>query len=163
MSNNTALLPKSLIIFAVCAPLALLVGYLLATPDQYLSFGVVSLVLAGLCIPLLLRWHHPALILGWNANMTIFFLPGEPSFWMLLAGASLFFSLLASLMDKQITFNNIPSITWPLLFLTAIVLVTAKLTGGIGLRSFGSDTFGGKKLFFVLAAVIGYFALSSQR
>src|SRR5207253_8976013 len=140
-----------------------LVGYLLATPTDLMSFVGVGLVLLALCIPLLLRWHSPALILAWNANMIVFFLPGQPALWMLLAGMSLFFAVLASVMDKQIRFQNVPSLTWPLLFLGFVVLVTAKLTGGIGLHSLGGGTYGGKKFVFVLAAMVGYYAISSQR
>jgi hypothetical protein len=162
MADQNTTLPKSLILLAICIPLAIGVGYFLATPTDYLSFAAVGLIVSILCIPLLMRWHHPALILGWNANMTIFFLPGEPSLWMVFAAASLFITFMACLMDKKIHFHNVPSLTWPLLFLTGVVVITAKLTGGIGLRSLGSDTYGGKKLFFILAAVIGYFALSSQ-
>src|SRR5258706_986057 len=148
MANNVAVLPKSLIIFGICIPVALLVGYLLATPTDLMSFGVVGAVLLVLCIPLLLRWHHTALILGWNANMTVFCLPGKPSLWMLLAVVSLFLTVLACVMEKQIIFQNVRSITWPLFFLTLVILVTAKLTGGIGLRSLGGDVYGGKKFFY---------------
>src|SRR6266566_1029864 len=79
MSRNIAVLPKSLIVFAICIPLALLVGYLLATPTEFMSFGAIGIVLLALCTPLLLRWHYAALIFCWNANLTIFFLPGQPS------------------------------------------------------------------------------------
>src|SRR5216683_1193109 len=102
MSSNAAVLPKSLIIFGICVPLALLVGYLLATPTDLTSFGAVGFLLLVLCIPLLLRWHYPMLIFFWNANMIVFFLPGQPSPWMLLAGVSLFLSVLACIMDNQI-------------------------------------------------------------
>ncbi len=163
MSKNIAVLPKSLVIFGVCIPLALMVGYLLATPTEMMSFGLVGMILLLLCIPLLLRWHYALLILTWNANMTVFFLPGQPSLWMLLAGASLFLTALGCIMDKQIRFQNVPSITWPLLFFTLVILVTAKLTGGIGLRSFGGGVYGGKKFVYLLAAVIGYYAISSVR
>lgn len=162
MSSNSAFLPKSLITFGIAIPLALLVGYFLATPTDLMSFGIIGLLFLVLCIPLLLRWHYPALIFAWNANMTVFFLPGQPSLWMLLAAGSLFFTGLACLIDKQVRFQNVPSISWPLLVLTLIVVVTAKLTGGIGLHSLGSGTYGGKKLFYILAAIVGYFAISSQ-
>src|SRR2546429_383070 len=162
MTNNPVALPKSLIIFAICIPIALLVGYLLATPTEYLSLGLVVLILLGLSIPLFLRWHHPMLIFAWNTNLTVFFLPGQPSLWMVAAALSLFLTILACVMERQIAFQNVRSITWPLLFLVGVILVTAKLTGGIGVRSFGAETYGGKKFFFVLGAIIGYFALSSR-
>jgi len=163
MSKNSVALPKSLIIFGICIPLALLVGYLLATPTDLMSFAAIGIVVLLLAIPLLLRWHYPALLVCWNANVTVFFLPGQPTLWMLLAGVSLFFTALACIMDKQIRFQNVRAITWPLVFLTLVILVTAKLTGGIGLRSLGGGVYGGKRLVFILAAIVGYYAISSQR
>jgi hypothetical protein len=156
-------LPRSILIYAVALPLALFVGYVLAAPYSVTSLALVGLLLAVLSIPILLRWHYPLLIFAWNANITIFFLPGKPSLWMLCAGISLGISVLNCVLDKRIQFQNVRSITWPVLFLLAVVLITAKLTGGIGLRSFGSASYGGKKFVFIIAAIIGYFALSSQQ
>ncbi len=163
MSKSIAILPKSLLIFGVCIPLALLVGYLLATPTDMMSFGMVGLILLLLCTPLLLRWHYAILLFAWNANMTVFFLPGQPTLWMLFAAVSLFLTVLACIMDKQIRFQNVPSISWAILFLTLVILGTAKMTGGIGLRSFGGGTYGGKKFVYLLGAIMGYFAISSRR
>lgn len=103
------------------------------------------------------------LIFAWNANMTIVFLPGKPSLWMLFAGISLGITVLNCVLDRRIKFQQESSITLPLLILLAVVLITAKLTGGIGLRSLGGSAYGGKKFVYIIAAVIGYFALSSQK
>jgi O-antigen ligase len=51
----------------------------------------------------------------------------------------------------------------PLLFLLAVVLVTAWLRGGIGLKVLGGSGYGGKKYIYILGAFMGYFALVSQR
>ena len=40
--------------------------------------------------------------------------------------------------------------------------VTAKLTGGLGLRAFGSEVYGGKKYIFLIVAILGYFAIASR-
>ncbi|HEX5400466.1 MAG TPA: O-antigen ligase family protein, partial [Verrucomicrobiae bacterium] len=53
-------------------------------------------------------------------------------------------------------------ISLPLLLLAAVALVTAKLTGGIGLHALGSSVMGGKKYIFLLAGIMGYFALIAQ-
>jgi O-antigen ligase len=156
-------LPRYLSIYAVVLPLALFLGYLLATPYQFSTLTIVGLVVAVLLIPMFLRSHHPLLIFAWNANITLIFLPGKPALWMVFAGISLAITLLNCVLDKRLQFQHVPSITWPLLCLLAIVLLTAKLTGGIGLRALGSTTYGGKKFIFIFAAVIGYFALSSHR
>jgi hypothetical protein len=60
-------------------------------------------------------------------------------------------------------FINVPSLTKPLVFLAGVVVITAGLTGGIGLNSLGSSRLGGKGYFFIGCAVAGYFALTSQR
>src|SRR5216110_1297339 len=99
MTTNTVALPKSLIIFGICVPAALLVGYLLATPTDLISFGGIGAILLLLSLPLVLRWHYLALVFSWSANMTIFFLPGQPSLWMLLAAVSLFLTVLACVMN----------------------------------------------------------------
>jgi hypothetical protein len=43
----------------------------------------------------------------------------------------------------------------------AVVLVTAKLTGGIGLHSLGNDTAGGRSYVLLLMGILGYFALTA--
>lgn len=158
---NRLALPRQLILIGIAIPLALLVGYLLATPDRARSLTIVGLVLAVLVTPLLLQFHYPILLFSWNAVLIIFFLPGKPSLWMLMSGMSLGIAILTKVLSKETRFQNVPSVTLPLVFLVLVVLVTAKLTGGIGLRSMGSDTYGGKKMVFIFAGVIGYFAISS--
>jgi len=160
---NAVGLPRSFVVYAIVLPLALFLGYLLATPDTYKSIVLVGLLLAALSIPFLLRWHHPLLILVWNANLALAFLPGKPSLWMLFAGVSLAITVLTCILDKRAQFQQVTSITLPLLFLLAVVLITAKFTGGIALRSLGGSTYGGKKFVFLFAAIVAYFALSSQR
>jgi hypothetical protein len=41
------------------------------------------------------------------------------------------------------------------------VIITAMLTGGLGLKAFGSDVYGGKKYIFLIVAILGYFAIAS--
>ncbi len=160
---NAVGLPRSLVVYTIVLPLALLVGFLLATPQAFKSMALVGLLIVALCIPLFLRWHQTLLILAWNANITLAFLPGKPSLWMIFGGIGLGIVLLSCILDKRSQFQHVPSLTWSLLFLLMVVLITAKLTGGIALRSFGGATYGGKKYVFLFAAIIGYFALSSQR
>jgi hypothetical protein len=44
-----------------------------------------------------------------------------------------------------------------------VVVATGMLTGGFGSRMFGSSQYGGMKYYYLLGAVIGYFALTSCR
>ncbi len=160
---NTFALPRFLIIYGVALPVALLLGYLLATPDSITTMGVVGLVLAMLLLPVFLRWHHQMLVFSWNATIIVFFLPGQPDLWMVLAAGSLLLTILERAMNPDQRLQQVPSVTWPLLFLGLVVIITAKLTGGIGLRSLGGGVYGGRKFYFILAATIGYFALSCRQ
>src|SRR5271166_6174005 len=128
-----SLLMRSLIMYAVCVPIAIFVGYQLATWDDLMSFSSVVVVLALLMVPLLLKWHHFWLIAVWNTTALVFFLPGRPSFALALTVASLVISVVQHAINQEPMFIPVPTITWPLLFLAGVVLVTAKFTGGIGL------------------------------
>ena len=160
--TQSSSLPRQLIVLAVILPLAAMVGYMLATPDSTKTFLFLFLVLGVITAPIFLRWHHPLLVVAWNASAYFILLPGQPAFWMLFAFISLFISVLNKIMDRETPWINVPSITWPLFFLGFVVMLTTKLTGGLGLAALGSETFGGKKTVFVLTAMVGYFALSCQ-
>jgi hypothetical protein len=57
---------------------------------------------------------------------------------------------------------GVPQVTWSLVFLIGVVLVTARLTG-LGLHAFGSEISGGRRYIYLLGAIMSYFALSSRR
>ncbi len=155
--------PRTHLIMGLCLPLAVLLGYFVAQPLDSVSIAVLFMVLALLCVPLFMKWHHPLLILSWNTTANPLFLPGRPALWMLVAIISLLFAVLARSLNSNRRFIQVPSMTKPLLFFTAVVLATALITGGIGIRSLGSDRYGGRSYFYILAAIIGYFAFTSHR
>jgi hypothetical protein len=161
---NTINIPKAHLIMALCLPLAVLLGYFVADPMESGSLAVVVIVLFVLSVPLMMKWHHPLLVLSWNAGITVPILPGHPLLWMLMAAAGLIFALLNRSVSSQNQFVYVPSLTLSLLLLLAVVIVTASATGGIGLRSMGATkTYGGQKYAYVFAAAMGYFALTSRR
>jgi hypothetical protein len=162
-ASNTPAILRSLIIYAMCIPLAIWIGFMLANPFDRSTFsyaGIFALILAA---PIMLRWHHLLLIVSWNLGMTIFFLPGRPPIWLLMVALSLGLSVLHRTINDKVRFLSAPSVTWPLLFLMALALFTAKLRGGIGLNSLGGDTAGGKSYVLLLVGILGYFALTAQR
>ena len=160
--NNAAAL-RTLIIYAVCVPLAVMIGYVLTNPMDYSTLGVLGIVVLLLISPALLRWHHPMLILSWNLGMTLFFLKGSPNLWFLMVLLSLGISLLERALSGEMHFVRAPQITWPLLCLVAVALLTAKLTGGIGVRALGSNVYGGRKYVYLMLGIMSYFALTSRR
>ncbi len=151
------------IAFVLAALVAMMVGVLLTTPTSMAAIGFVGALAFCLSLPLLLRWHRPLLFLSWNAAVQVFILPGSPRLWMLLAGVSLLLTVLGSTLDRRIRLQHVPSVTWTLLAFLAVVLGTAMMRGGIGIKSLGAQTYGGKKYVFIVAAVVGYFALSALR
>ena len=166
MNNNAAAILRALIVYAICVPVAVWVGYMLTSVAEWDSRE--SLIYAGLfvlvlCIPLLLRWHHLLLVFCWNLSLVVFFLPGRPNVSLPMIVLSLGISVLQRATNKDMRFIPAPQITWPLLALTAVVIGTAKLTGGIGLHSLGSDVMGGKKYVTLMVGILGYFALTARR
>ena len=164
--NNSAAILRALIVYAVCIPLAIVVGYIAVLAvnspsySNFISIGVLALIL---CAPILLRWHHPLLVLSWNLPVTIFFLQGKPTAWLPMLALSLGISVLQRAMNRNLRFIPAPQITWPLLCLTLVVLVTAKLTGGIGLHALGDPVMGGRKYVMLLAGIFSFFALTARR
>ncbi|PYK00835.1 MAG: hypothetical protein DME23_05970 [Verrucomicrobia bacterium] len=159
---NVVSMPRSLLIYGLCIPVAILLGYLIATPFNTLSLVFVGLSLFVLSIPIFLRWHHALAIFTWNSYLVLFFLPGQPNLGIAAAAISLFISLVDRLMHRHEGFLRVPSVARSLLFLTLVVLVTAKLTGGIGGQVFGAESWGAKRYLGVLGAIVGYFALVSR-
>jgi len=160
---NTINIPKTHLIMGLCLPLAVMLGYFLAEPMDSGSMAVVVFVLVVLSVPLLMKWHHPILILSWNAIINPVFLPGRAPLWLFVAAASLLVAIVNRATSPDERFINVPSLTRPLLALMAVVVMTAVMTGGFGVRSLGGTRYGGKGYFYIFAAVAGYFALTSKR
>src|SRR5580658_1304416 len=85
-------------IFAI--PLALILGFLAASPDE-ITFMLIGMLLFFLTLPLFINWHHALLIILWNSAFDAFFLPGEPPFWLLFAGLSFGISVLGHVMGRR--------------------------------------------------------------
>ena len=162
MSNPLAFL-RALLIYGTCVPLAMYLGYLLASPLDLGTWVAVGLVLMTLLLPLLLRWHHPLLVFRWNLNAVVFFLPGQPQLWLLMAGISLVIALVQRTLNRQMKFITVGSLIAPLVFLALVIIVTAWFTGGMGLRVMNSDTYGGKRYIVLLGPMLGFFAFCSRK
>ena len=162
MSNASALF-RSLIVYGLCLPLAVTLGYLLANPLDFATVAVVGILIFVLMIPFFLRWHHPWLIASWNMSAVLFFLPGRPPLWLAMVAISFAIGVLQYTINRNMKFLHVPSVAWPLLFLALVVLITMRLTGGIGIKSLGSSNYGGKNYILIFATIIGYFALISRQ
>jgi hypothetical protein len=161
------LLTRKLMIFGLVLPLAAIIGFTLATPETPKTFILIGLLTGLLLMPIMLKWYHPLLILSWNAWINVYFLPGRPQLWVLFTAIGFGIIVLNSALDREKQGIQVPALTIPLLFVLAVVLLTAKLTGGIGVRAIGGSqigggAIGGKGYFYILAAILGYFVLASQ-
>lgn len=161
MTANPRLV-QSLLIYSITLPLAIVIGYMLGRPD-FGTFMLIGLVLVALAVPILLNWYHPLLALSWHSTAVAFFLKGRPPFWLVFTALSLLVMLLRKSIDRQARFLRAPGVAWPLIFLAVVVFVTAKATGGLGLMSFGSEVWGGRRYIFLWGAIAGFFAFTSQR
>lgn len=161
--NNAAALLRSLITYAICVPLAVFVGFLLTNPLNYSTLGIFGILALLLVSPLLIRWHYPMLVLSLQMGLAVFFVKGAPGLGLVMTALSLGISVLDRTLNPNHHFIRAPQITWPLIVLGAVILFTAKLTGGIGLHVLGSDVYGGKKYVYLMLGVLLYFALSARR
>jgi O-Antigen ligase len=163
MTNNPISIIRTLLIYGLCLPLAIYLGYLLANPMDRVSLAIVVLALFLPLLPLLLRWHHVLLVMSWNMSVVLFFITGSPPLWVFMTALSLGLTVLQHILKRNVQFASVPSVTWPLLFLAVVIAGTAKLTGGIGLQVLGGESVGGKRYIILLSAIAGYFALTSHR
>ena len=154
---------RSLLVYGLCLPLALFLGYLIASPNGLLGYAIIGLIMMVLVTPILLRWHHLLLILAWNSYLIVFFLPGQPSLGVVAAAVSLCLVLLTRTMHRRDAALHVPSVARPLILIAIVVVVTARLTGGIGGQAIGAEAWGGKKYLGVFGAIMGYFALVAER
>ena len=159
--NNAPAILRTLIIYAVIVPVALFIGYLLANPLDSSTFTYVGILAAILTFPLLLRWHHPLLFFSWNSGIYCFFMPGKPNLWLAMTLASFGITLLQRALGGIKRFNGVSELTWPLMFLIFVVVFTARMTG-MGLHAFGAESSGGRRYLYLLAAMLGYFAMSAR-
>src|SRR6187399_2589153 len=101
MTNVHSIL-RSLIIYAICIPLAVFLGYALSDPLDRGSFVTVTVVLALLCAPLLIRFHYPLMLLSWNMVAVLFFLRGQPQFFFAAIAISFTISFTQRILNKEL-------------------------------------------------------------
>jgi hypothetical protein len=166
MTTNPAVLMRVLITYAICIPLAIVMGYVLTDVGNnptYSNLFAVGVVVALVLSPIFIKWHYPIMIFGLGCPMTVFFLKGSPPLWEVVVIISLGIAIVERAVNSKKRFISAPSIVWPLIFTAAMALITAKLTGGIGLHTMGSDLGGGKKYITLFLGIATFFALISYK
>src|SRR6478609_7483314 len=161
--NNTIAIIRSLIIYGLCLPMAVYLGYLLANPADRMSLAIIAVACLLPLIPALMRWHHLLLITSWNMSMVLFFIQGSPYLWMAMTAMSLTLTVLQHILKRNVEFYGPRSLVIPLLFLALVIAGTAQLTGGVGLAAFGGSSYGGKRYIQMFCGIAGFFAIASHR
>jgi hypothetical protein len=161
-NNNVPALLRSLIVYGICVPLAIFVGWTLANPLDLDTLGFYGLVGAVLISPIILRWHTELLVFSWFASISVCVLPGAPALWLVMVVVSLTISVLDRIISNDQKFIRVPQVTWPLIAFMAVVIVTAELTGGIGVRALGGAVYGGKKYIYLIISFLSYFAITAR-
>ena len=160
--TNPAAAIRALVTYAVCIPLAALVGWMLCNPLDYGTLGFFGLIALLLISPVLIRWHYPLLVFGLGSPIFCFFLKGNPPLSQVVVILCLTLAIIDRTMSSDKRFMSVPAITWPLLFTAAMVYFTAEMTGGIGLKALGGEVAGGKKYVALFIGIATYFALTSR-
>ena len=75
--------------------------------------------------------------------------------------ASLGITLLQRALGGVKQLISVPQVTWSLVCMIGVVVLTARLTG-MGLHAFGDEISGGRRYAYLLGSILGYFALSSR-
>lgn len=162
MSGQPAI--KALIIYAVCIPLALFLGYQI-TDLAWMSresLATVGIVLAVLVTPILLKWHRPILYFTINTGLMAFFVPGRPKLGMVMVALSLTISVLHRILQPRSKFLHAPEIARPVIAVIVVLLFTAFLRGGIGFNAFGGSTVGGSRYAILLLGMLSFFAFTAE-
>jgi hypothetical protein len=161
ISSSTS--ARAILVYALILPLALIMGYLLATPRELGTWATIGVVLMVVLAPIVLANHHAALFLTWNMTVMVFFLPGSPQLWLPASFLSLFISLVQRALSQETRFISVPSLIWPLVYMAVVICFTAKLTGGFSFRVLGSGNVGGRRYLTLFGAMAGFIAMSAYR
>lgn len=159
---NDASANRSLIIYAICLPLAIFLGFLLTDPLDKQNDITFSILFLLLLLPLLFRWYHAWLITMWNMAITFILIPGYLPGWMPMACIAFGIAVGHYALNRERKFLQARSVTWSLVVLGLVVAATAKFRGGVGFHALGDEAVGGKRYLYIWIAIIGYFALISQ-
>ena len=161
MTSNPAVV-RSLIVYAICLPLAIILGYLLTDPLDKTTDITLIILAFFLVLPLLLRWYHTWLIVIWNTSISFIFMPGLLPGWMPMACIGFAVAIGHYILNRERHFLSAQSVSISLICLAVVVAATAKMRGGLGFNILGDESIGGKRYLWIWVAIVGYFALISQ-
>jgi hypothetical protein len=152
---------KSFLIYAICIPLAMVLGYLLAQPLDVQAMAFIGCLLAVLVAPLLIRFHYLFMVLAWNMGAVVFFMPGRMGLCTVAILLSFAMAFTHRILNKRVHSIRVPEITPALIGLALVVFCTAELRGGFGFHSMGGEAMGSRRYIEILVAILGFYALTA--
>lgn len=159
---NSASITRTQLVYGLCLPLAALIGFFLAEPMRFTFVAVIGLVASLLLWPLFVRWYHPLLVGSLHSAFVFSFLPGSPPLWFLLAFGGFVVVIVNRCLDRDVRLVPPGGVAWALLAIGGVVIATAIVRGGLGLGSFGGASMGGKRIIYIMLAIMAYFVLVSR-
>jgi len=160
--TNSATLTRAQVIYGLCLPVAALIGFFLAEPMRFGSTVVISGIVGLLLWPVFVRWYHPLVVGSLHCAFVCGFLPGFLPAWVPLVFASILLVVFQRCLDSRVNFFPPGGVAWALMGLVAVIVMTALIRGGVGLRAMGSESMGSKKYVFTLLGIATYFVLVTR-
>jgi len=154
-----------LITYGLCIIFAVLAGVILTNVGVQPTYGnlfVLGLLAALVLSPIFIKWHYPIMVFGLGCPVTIFFLKGSPPLWQIVVILSLGIAIVERTVQRKQKWLSAPSVSGALVATIAVVLITAKLTGGFGLHTLGNSVGGGKKYVDLMLGIATFFALITR-
>ena len=165
MLNNPSAALRMLIIYAIGIPLAATVGYMVTNPLDYTTLGFFGVVMLLIVSPIFIKWHYPIMVFALACPVTLFFLPGNPPLAQVMVLMSCGIALVERAVSSERRAVSVMSLTLPLVFTLGVVLMTARLTGGITFHALGGTggmMGGGKKYLAIFIGIATFYALTSR-
>lgn len=153
---------RMLLVYAICIPLAIAVGYLITNPLDYTTLGFLGVVIVLILSPIFIKWHYPIMVFGLSLPAQMFFLVGNPPAWQVVVMLSLGIAIVERATSSEHRFLKAPAMTWALLYTALMAFITMKLTGGFHLHAVGGAEGGGKKYINLFLGIATFFALASR-
>ncbi len=150
------------IVVVVACIFAIVAGFAVSDPLAQTGMITLAVLLFVPLVPVLLRWHHPLLLVTWNFQMVLFFLRTEPRVRDVMIVWSTIVIFLQFALDKKNRFQ----VHWPLIRPMVIVVVgvfIAILSNHSLGAIVGQGSFGGKRYLHVILALLGCFVLGAVR
>ncbi len=154
-----------LITYGLCIIFAVMMGVVLTNVGVQPTYGnlfVVGLLAALVLSPIFIKWHYPIMVFGLGCPVSIFFLKGSPPLWEIVVILSLGIAIVERTVQRRQKWLSAPGVTGALVATLAVILMTAKLTGGFGLHTMGSAVGGGRKYVDLLLGIGTFFALITR-